>query len=102
MIPTFQPNDRRIVFLLVALLLFCVGFAVRHLTALQSDLTAATALENGKLYAEAIAAFRTLYTREVVEPLHDRGIPATHDYEQQEGAIPLACNSQHATRKENW
>ena len=89
MIPTFQPNDRRIVFLLVALLLFCVGFAVRHLTALQSDLTAATALENGKLYAEAIAAFRTLYTREVVEPLHDRGIPATHDYEQQEGAIPL-------------
>ena len=89
MMPALQPNDRRIVFLLLAALLFCVGFGVWHLTSLQSDLTASTALESAKLYAEAIATFRTLYTREVVERLRGRGIAVTHDYDQQDGAIPL-------------
>ena len=89
MTPILQPNDRRIVFVLLALLLFCVVFGVWHLTALQSDLTASTALESAKLYAEAIATFRTLYTREVVERLRGRGIQVTHDYDQQDGAIPL-------------
>ena len=71
------------------MLLFFVGFGVWHLTSLQSDLTASTALESAKLYAEAIATFRTLYTREVVERLRGRGIAVTHDYDQQDGAIPL-------------
>lgn len=60
-----------------------------HLNGLQSQLNERTALVHAKLYAEAIAEFRTLYTREVVETVRDQGIAVTHDYEDREGAIPL-------------
>ena len=53
-----------------------------HLTRLQSQLNESSALEHAKLYSEAIAEFRTMYTQEVVETVRDRGIVVTHDYKQ--------------------
>ncbi|MFT4977456.1 MAG: signal transduction histidine kinase/CheY-like chemotaxis protein, partial [Myxococcota bacterium] len=42
-----------------------------------------------KQYSEALSAFRTLYTREVVSRLKGSGIRITHDYHEHESAIPL-------------
>ena len=37
-----------------------------------------------KLYNQAIAEFRTVYTSEVVEPLRAQGIEVTHDFDARE------------------
>ena len=87
--PPFRLNERAIIFALVVLFVSGVVFTMWHLTRLQSQLNESSALEHAKLYSEAIAEFRTLYTQEVVETVRDRGIVITHDYKHREGAIPL-------------
>ena len=85
----FRLNERAIIFALLVLFVSGVVFTMWHLTRLQSQLNESSALEHAKLYSEAIAEFRTLYTQEVVETVKDRGIVVTHDYKHREGAIPL-------------
>ena len=83
--PSLRSNDLLITFVLLILFVSGVGFTMWHLNGLQSQLNERTALVHAKLYAEAIAEFRTLYTREVVETVRDQGIAVTHDYEDREG-----------------
>ena len=87
--PPFRLNDRAIIFALLVLFVSGVVFTMWHLTRLQSQLNESSALEHAKLYSEAIAEFRTLYTQEVVETVRDQGIMVTHDYKDHHGAIPL-------------
>jgi signal transduction histidine kinase len=67
------------------------GFAVLLLQGARMSrmLIESKALLDAELYADAIDEFRSLYTSEVVERLAQRGVPVTHDYLRQEGAIPL-------------
>ncbi len=60
-----------------------------HLTRLHSRLNESNALEYAKLYGEAIAEFRSLYTQEVIQAANAHGMTVTHDYKDREGAIPL-------------
>ena len=77
--PSPRLNDRAIIFALLVLLVSGVVFTMWHLTRLQSRLNESTALEHAKLYGEALAEFRTLYTEEVVETVRKQGIAVTHD-----------------------
>ena len=51
--------------------------------------TSSAALESARLYTDALAEFRTMYTSEVVERLRPLGVKVTHDYRDTDGAIPL-------------
>ena len=48
-----------------------------------------TAIQHAAAYANALAQFRTLYTSEVVVPLREQGIIATHDYKNRPKTVPL-------------
>jgi signal transduction histidine kinase/CheY-like chemotaxis protein len=76
---------------LLLLLLFAAGGALllRHDARKRAELIEATARENARDYSTAISTFRSLYTSEVVRPLLARGVPATHDYFERQGEIPL-------------
>ena len=65
------------------------GVLLWNVWTLRENVVKSTALQDAKLYAQALAEFRTLYTSEVVQAVSQRGILVTHDYEQHEGAIPL-------------
>ena len=59
---------------------------------LEDRLVESAAQEEARRYTEALATFRTLYTREVVETVRRQDIVVTHDYDQGENkgkAIPL-------------
>ena len=77
--------------LIPMILIFVVGFilAFVHLSRVSRDLLEQTALMNARLYSQAVAEFRSLYTSEVVETVTSQGIPATHDYREVNGSIPL-------------
>ena len=60
-----------------------------HASHLQANLVKTMSLGNAKLYSQALAEFRTLYTSEVVERVRNQGIAITHDYKNQPAAIPL-------------
>ena len=72
-------------------LLLAIGGAVivRHNSRVTRSLTESTALQDAKLYSEAISEFRTLYTSEVIQTLRKQDITVTHDYKMHENAIPL-------------
>lgn len=55
----------------------------------QASIIESTIREDAKAYSEALSTFRSLYTSEVIGALRGREIPITHDYERQEGAVPL-------------
>ena len=55
---------------------------------LQENVVVNSGLENAKIYADGIAAFRTLYTSEVVSVAAAHGLEITHDYHGKK-AIPL-------------
>ncbi len=75
----------------VLALLLCGGVVVMvwHVSSLQSSLVKAAALQNAGMYSKALAAFRTLYTSEVVNTVRARGVEVAHDYQDRNGAIPL-------------
>jgi signal transduction histidine kinase len=75
----------------VLMLMFCTGVAiiVWHVSRLQAHLIQSVALTHASLYAQALEAFRTLYTAEVVVRAQTKGIEVTHDYAAKDGAIPL-------------
>ena len=79
----------RTVLVLAALFLAGVTVIYWHVSQLQAETITTTALENTRLYTQAITEFRTLYTSEVVERVRPHGVVAAHDYRDKEGAIPL-------------
>ncbi len=54
-----------------------------------SQLNASTASFYARLYSEALADFRSLYSSEVVSRVQAFGMRATHDYRDHSDAIPL-------------
>lgn len=74
---------------LTIVLLCGITVLVTYVTRLQEDLVRSSALESARLYSEAIAEFRTVYSSEVVERLRDQPVEITHDYAAKEDAIPL-------------
>jgi signal transduction histidine kinase len=77
--------------LLVLILMFCssVAIIVWHVSRLQANLIASVSFAHAARYAQAIEAFRTLYTAEVVGRAQTAGVDVTHDYAAKAGAIPL-------------
>ena len=49
----------------------------------------ASAVDAAKLYTEALAEFRSLYTSEVVDRLGEAGVEVVHDYDVRSGSVPL-------------
>lgn len=75
----------------VLTLMFVVGIAgvAWVVYRLQARLVESVALSDAALYSDALQAFRTLYTSEVVERVRPYGVEVTHDYLSTDGAIPL-------------
>ncbi len=48
-----------------------------------------SALDSARLFTEALAEFRSLYTSEVVDRLQEAGVEVVHDYDVRYGSIPL-------------
>ena len=81
---SLQPHFtfRNTVLVLMLLLVFAGGVLVLHQSYNQKKNVESTMIDNAQAYSEAIAAFRSLYTSEVVETLrssHD--IDIKHDYD---------------------
>ncbi len=66
-----------------------IGLLYWQLTDAQSKLVESTALQHAEVYSEAIAAFRTIYTSEVVATARANGLIISHDYQERTNAIPL-------------
>lgn len=82
----------RTILLLALMFVVMVAVLIWHQARLEDRLVESTALEEARRYTDALATFRTLYTREVVGTVKKQGITVTYDYdkEQHEGkAIPL-------------
>ena len=79
------------IILSVVALLFLGAFAglIVFMGRMHEDLVKTAILENAKLSSQAIAEFRTLYTKNVVQKVKDAGIEVTHDYHGKPNAIPL-------------
>ncbi len=78
--------------ILVLTLLFCIGIgvALANMSRLSNNLIQSQALQNATLYAQALQEARTLYSSEVVRrAISTEQIIASHDYLNQEAAIPL-------------
>lgn len=80
---------RKQLLVLTAVLVLGVWAIVSHLRSLQVDLVESTTIQSASQYSQMLTVFRTLYTSEVVQKLTSEGIQVTHDYHQQQGAIPL-------------
>ena len=66
-----------------------VGALFWQMNQLQQDLIRRSALESARLYSDAVAQFRTVYTSEVVGAARAHGMRVTHDYYARADAIPL-------------
>jgi len=76
----------------VLTILFCVGVvgALLSMSHLSFQLVESQALQNAKVYAQLMKKARTVYSSEIVSRSETvDGISVTHDYLNQEGAIPL-------------
>ncbi len=82
----------RTILLLVIMFAIAIALLMWHRARLEHRLVETTAVAEAQRYSEALATFRTLYTREVVGTVAKHGITVTHDYgDQKHGgkAIPL-------------
>jgi signal transduction histidine kinase len=77
--------------LLLLGVLFLLGtFAlITQLQRLNDELIKTSALQNVRVLTNAVTQFRTLYTSEVIDRIDEKVVPVSHDYLQQNGAIPL-------------
>ena len=80
--------NRHSVIWLGALLVLGGMIILVHNSRLTRSLTESTALHDAKLYSDAIAEFRTLYTSEVISTVREH-VKVTHDYKNHEKAVPL-------------
>lgn len=60
-----------------------------HVSYLVSSVSRSSALNNARLYVEALKEFRTLYSSHVVETVAQHGIKASHNFDPQSDSIPL-------------
>ena len=78
--------------LLVSLFCFVsiTGFGLYSYTLyLSEELTQKSALNSASIYTRALKKIRSLYSSEVVDAASKHGMLVTHDYNKQDGAIPL-------------
>ena len=81
---------KRVIFVLSSVLIFGLSVLVWYTINVQIKLVETSALESAKLYSQALAEFRTIYTSEVVQKVDPHpDFEVTHDYESRENAIPL-------------
>ena len=79
----------RIILTLLLTFSIVVTSMIWHVSQLQSELVESTALKTAKIYSDALAEFRTIYTSEVVAAASKHGLEVTHDYALRDNAIPL-------------
>lgn len=75
--------------ILPLLLAFFVFGLAWHVLTLQSNIVKMAGIHNAKLYSDAITAFRTLYSSEVVKIAEKHGFEVTHAYLKEDNSIPL-------------
>ena len=66
-----------------------LALSAHRVLQVQQDMLKQTAIEDAANYAETLIAFRSVYTSEVVKVATQAGLPATHDYMDRPGSIPL-------------
>ncbi|KGJ89133.1 response regulator [Colwellia psychrerythraea] len=86
----------------IAVLLMVTGIisAYFFLASTAQTLTKQTSQLNAQRYLEALSAFRTLYTEEVVNTAKKQNITISHDYKNIKNAIPLPATLSMALGKE--
>jgi len=60
-----------------------------HVSYLISRVSSLSALNNARLYIDALSEFRTVYSSDIVEVVSKHGIEASHKVNSQKGTIPL-------------
>ena len=90
LVTTFARLFYRRTILILAILL-CIGEmgAVWNMSRLSTQLIESQAIQNAKLYAQAVKEARTLYSAEAVSRVKAEGLNASHDYLDNPGTIPL-------------
>jgi len=86
----------------IAVFLMVTGIVIAYffLASTTQTLTNQTSQINAKRYLEALSAFRTLYTEEVVNTAKKQNITISHDYRNIKNAIPLPATLSMALGKE--
>lgn len=85
----------RTTIVLLAILVGSTVCAVYPVHRLHRHLGESLALAEARRYADAVEAFRALYTSEVVSRARAAGITVTHDYRERPDAIPLPATLTH-------
>jgi len=85
---------------IIILMLFSITISYKFLSDSTAVLANENAKNNAKRYLEAISAFRSLYTSEVVIRAKKYGMKITHDYLNVENSIPLPATLSMALGKE--
>ena len=80
--------DYRIIISIFAFFSLISTGMILHTNRLQENIVKSSALDNARLYSNAIETFRTLYASEVVSVARKQGLEVTHDYHDKM-AIPL-------------
>lgn len=81
--------NKRTVITLLIILVIGILITLIPLQKLSDELIESNALQNARLYSQAITEFRTVYTSEVVSKMEAQGVDISHDYHDKENAIPL-------------
>src|SRR4051794_37299881 len=71
------------------------GVASWYTLQLSTEEMIGMAVRGSEILVAQTAEVREYYTKNVVKRTHDKGIAATHDYENQPGAIPLPATMIH-------
>ncbi len=83
-------SDKRAIFVSSSILVLGIVGLLLYITNFQHNLIETSALESAKLYSQALAEFRTIYTAKVVQNVNSHpDFEVTHDYENKKNAIPL-------------
>ncbi len=80
---------KHIILVLSILFVLCLLVIYLHISHLKVQMVTAIAFRGADVYTRALNEVRIWYTSEIVQRLHAKGITATADYQNHEGAIPL-------------
>jgi signal transduction histidine kinase len=78
--------------LIFALFGIATLFCILPLKSFQKNLLETSSLEDARLYSQAIASFRTIYTDEVVNKALLKGMNVTHEFSNDPNTIPLPAS----------
>ena len=79
----------RVILVMSVLFSICLCVMLVHILHLKTQLLKVVAVTSADVYTRALTEVRSLYTSEVVERVKSKGLVVSHDYKNQEGAIPL-------------